>query len=133
MLRSQKFRAHCSATASQPSIGSSKIDKSRFSIPQKESGTVIREPLRKIETPLLQLIKRRARSEPAQREYRRHIQRTRKRFAQTHGPKIMTIVILRIVVGVLVANCIGGVRQKARSSQQPLIDRVEIDERLQCG
>ena len=41
------------------------------------------------------------------------------------------IEILRIVIRVFIANRIRRVRQQTRRSQQPLIDRVEINERFQ--
>ena len=44
----------------------------------------------------------------------------------------MMIVILRIVIGVFIADCIGRIRQQTRSGELPLIDRVEIDKRFQC-
>src|SRR5207247_5957731 len=105
----------------------------RLGVSQNKTGAVIIQTLWKIEAPFLQLIKRRARAELAQHKNSRHVQRTTERFAQTHRAEIMMIVILRIVIGVLIANGIGRVRQQARSGKQPFVDRLEVNERFQRG
>src|SRR5207249_8399303 len=108
------------------------INETRLGISQNKTGAIIVKALWKIEAPLLQLIERWARTELAQYKNGRDIQRTTERFAQAHRPKIMMTVILWIVIGVFIANCIGRVRQQARSGEQPFIDRVEVNERFQC-
>ena len=65
MLASQKFRAHRSPAPGQSRISSGKIDKASFGISQNKTGAVVRQPLRKIKAPFLELIKCRARSKPA--------------------------------------------------------------------
>ena len=131
MFRRQKLRAHRRAATSQSGIGSREINETRLGISQNKTGAIIVKALWKIEAPLLQLIERWARTELAQYKNGRHIQRTTERFAQAHRPKTMMTVILWIVIGVFIANCIGRVRQQARSGEQPFIDRVEVNERFQ--
>src|SRR5438128_9752902 len=127
MLRRQKFCPHSSPAASQSRVSTSKIDKARFCISQNKTGAVVSEALRKIEAPFFQSIKCRTRSEPTQREHRRHIKRTAKSLPQAHRPKIVMIIILRIVVGILIADCVSRIRQQTRSGEQPLIDRIEVN------
>ena len=42
------------------------------------------------------------------------------------------IVILRVIIGVLTTDRVGRIRQQARCGEQPLIDRLKINERFQC-
>src|SRR5258707_9446156 len=118
MFRCQKLRAHRRAATSQSGIASREINEARLGISQNKTGAIIVKALWKIEAPLLQLIERWARTELAQYKNGRHIQRATERFAQTHRPKIVMTVILWVVIGVLVANCIGRVRQQAGSGEQ---------------
>src|SRR5882762_7167787 len=131
MFTSQKFCAHRGPAASQSRISGSKIDKSRFGISQNKTGAVIRESLRKIEAPFLKLIKFRARPESTQSEHRRHIKRTTKRLPQANRSQIMMVVILWIVMGVFIADCVGCIREQTGRCEEFLIDRVQIDERFQ--
>src|SRR5215470_5057301 len=57
MFTSQKFCAYRGPATSQSRISSGEIDQSHLSISQNKTGAVIRESLRKVEAPFLELIK----------------------------------------------------------------------------
>src|SRR5439155_16802108 len=132
MLGGKKFRTHGDAVPCQTRVSAGKIDKTNLGIAQDETCAVVAYSSWKFEAPLLQLEKSPARAELAQGKNCGNIERATERLTQTHRTEITMIVILRVVIRVLVANGLGGVRQQARSGQKMSIYCGEIDERFQC-
>src|SRR6266852_2495741 len=113
MLGGEKFRPHRDTVPRQTRISGRKIDKANLGIAQDETRAVVAQASRKFKAPLFQLEKSRARAELAQGKDCGNIERAAERLTQTHRTEITMIVILRIVVGVLVTNGLGGIRQQA--------------------
>ena len=110
MLGSEKFRLHRDAVPRQTRIRAGKIDQTNLGITQDKTRAVVAQFPGKFEAPLLQLEKSRARAELAQGKNCGNIEGAPERLTQTHRTEITMIVILRVVIRVLIANGLGGVR-----------------------
>src|ERR1700722_5515925 len=123
----QQFWPGCQSTASQTGIRYREVGESNFGVAQDESGTVVIESAGKNEAPLLQFEEGRTGADSTERNNCRNIKGTGECFPNAYWAEITMVEILRIVIAIFVANCVGSIGQQCRRRQQSAIDGREID------